>query len=257
MQTEIQVFNFEDTDPIRTVQLDGEVWFVAQDVTLILGLGNPRSSLALLDEDERGVHTMDTLGGMQLVAIINESGLYSLILRSRKPEARKFKKWVTSKVLPEIRKKGYYGEAPALPQSLSEALRAYADTLDQNQKLEQENAILIPKAQAFDDFIDSKGYESVGAVAKSLGTGRDRLFMFMREQGLIMQGLTEPYQQYVEQGLFVIKFSTRRDSIGGQVVTKTTKVTPKGIEYLRRLIAKNAQPKKQLEQPRSAERLFA
>ena len=82
----------------------GEPWFVAKDVCDILGLGNMHSSLAALDEDERGLHTMDTPSGNQEMTIISEPGLYSLILRSRKPEAKAFKRWVTSEVLPSIRK---------------------------------------------------------------------------------------------------------------------------------------------------------
>ena len=88
--------------PVRIVEKGGEPWFVAKDVCDILALGNPRSSIALLDEDERGVHSMDTPSGKQEMGIISEAGLYSLILRSRKPEAKAFKRWVTHEVLPSI-----------------------------------------------------------------------------------------------------------------------------------------------------------
>ncbi len=87
---------------------DGNAWFVASDVCRALDLSNPRSSLALLDDDEKGVHTVDTLGGKQAMATVNEPGLYSLILRSRKPEAKKFKRWITHEVIPSIRKTGQY-----------------------------------------------------------------------------------------------------------------------------------------------------
>lgn len=142
-----------------------------------------------------------------------------------------------------------------LPQNYLDALKQLVASVETTQKLEQENAVLTPKAEAFDALVNTQGAESVGAVAKVLGTGRDRLFAFMRDQGLIFG--TEPYQRYVEQGLFQVRLGKRRSSSGEEVVTKTTLITPKGAEYLRRLRAKNAQPQNQLEQPRNAERLFA
>ena len=105
---ELQVFAFND-HLVRTVQKDGEPWWVAKDVCEVLGLGNPRTSLALLEDDEKGVHSMDTLGGTQSVTVINESGLYNLIFRSRKDGARAFRRWVTHEVLPTIRETGGYG----------------------------------------------------------------------------------------------------------------------------------------------------
>lgn len=104
---DLQLFR-ENGWEVRVVSKDGKPWFVASDVADALEFGNIRSSLALLDEDEKGVHNVDTLGGAQELSIINESGLYSLIMRSRKPEAKAFKKWVTSVVLPSIRKHGMY-----------------------------------------------------------------------------------------------------------------------------------------------------
>ena len=106
--TDLTPFTYGE-HPVRVVNIDGEPWFVATDVAAILELANVRSSLALLDADERGVQTVDTPGGAQQMNCINEPGLYSLILRSRKPEARDFKRWVTHEVLPSIRKTGSYG----------------------------------------------------------------------------------------------------------------------------------------------------
>ena len=104
---DITIFNHLGNDIRVMTDNQGEPRFVAKDVCAILGLSNPRTSLALLDEDEKGVHTMDTPGGKQELTTVNESGLYSLILRSRKPEAKAFKHWVTSEVLPSIRKHGH------------------------------------------------------------------------------------------------------------------------------------------------------
>ena len=105
---DIKNFTFAPGLELRVIDRDGEPWFVAKDVRVALSLGNIASSIAILDDDEKGLHTVDTPGGPQPVTIVNESGLYSLILRSRKPEAKAFKKWVTSEVLPTIRKTGGY-----------------------------------------------------------------------------------------------------------------------------------------------------
>lgn len=116
-----QIFAFDD-QMVRTVDRNGEAWFVATDICNALDHGNPRQVIARLDDDERGVHSMDTLGGHQEVNIINESGLYSLILTSRKEEAKRFKKWITSEVLPAIRMTGKYElgqKQPAQPNLVS------------------------------------------------------------------------------------------------------------------------------------------
>ena len=115
-------FDFEKHN-VRVVMIDGVPWFVAADVCEALTIDNHRNVLARLDDDEKGVHTVDTLGGPQEMAIINESGLYSLILTSRKPEAKRFKKWVTADVLPSIRKTGGYNAGASLP-SLKELVAA-------------------------------------------------------------------------------------------------------------------------------------
>ncbi|MFR9574276.1 MAG: BRO family protein [Rikenellaceae bacterium] len=106
----VEAFQFSATSQeMRSVLINGEPWVVAKDVCEILGIEKHRDAISRLDDDERGSVKLDTLGGMQTMSIINESGLYSLIFRSNKPEAKVFRKWVTSEVLPTIRKKGYYG----------------------------------------------------------------------------------------------------------------------------------------------------
>lgn len=114
MANSITPFNFGQS-AIRTTTVGDAVWFSAADVCDVLGIKNHRDSLQHLDEDEKGVVSSDTLGGQQKISVVNESGLYALVLRSRKPEARKFAKWVTSEVLPAIRKTGSYSAAPAEP----------------------------------------------------------------------------------------------------------------------------------------------
>ena len=105
------IFDFNGS-AVRVIPNALGIWFVASDVCLILDLGNPRSSLALLDEDEKGVHTMDTPGGEQSVTVLSEAGVYSLIFKSRKPEAKAFRRWVTHEVLPSIRQTGSYSVSP-------------------------------------------------------------------------------------------------------------------------------------------------
>ena len=132
--------------PVRIVEKDGEPWFVAKDVCDILALGNPRSSIALLDEDERGVHSMDTPSGKQEMGIISEAGLYSLILRSRKPEAKAFKRWVTHEVLPSIRKTGAY----LSPGMSNEHVKALVATLEEEmyRRIQAENRLAKLEAHA-------------------------------------------------------------------------------------------------------------
>lgn len=143
MSSALAVFEFK-THELRTVLIDGDPWFLAADLCAVLGLANPRSSLALIDEDEKGVHTMDTPGGLQEVVIVNEPGMYSLILRSRKPEAKTFKRWITHEVIPEIRRTGSYGvpAQPAIPSSRELALMviAEADRADAAEALAEQRA---------------------------------------------------------------------------------------------------------------------
>lgn len=116
--TALTVFSF-DSHAVRTVLVDGEPWFVAADVCEVLSITNNRNATSRLDDDEKGVRTMDTPSGPQEMGVINESGLYSLILGSRKPEAKRFKKWVTSEVLPSIRKTGGYQDAERIKRAFA------------------------------------------------------------------------------------------------------------------------------------------
>jgi len=108
------VFSNENLGSVRTVNRDGEPWFVANDVCKVLEMGNPRQALSRLDADERDVHIMDTPGGEQRINIISESGLYAFILTSRKPQAHAFKRWITHDVIPAIRKTGHYSTKPGI-----------------------------------------------------------------------------------------------------------------------------------------------
>ena len=130
----LQLFQNEQFGPIRTVMVDGEPWFVAKDVCEALDITNSRDAVARLDDDEKGVVSTDTLGGTQELSAINEPGLYTLILGSRKPEAKAFRRWITHEVLPALRRTGRYGAPGSVTQSVSElraAMDAMQDMLDE------------------------------------------------------------------------------------------------------------------------------
>lgn len=105
---QLDIFEYQNEQEVRTAEINGEIWFVVKDVCNVLDIANYRNVLSKLDEDEKGVHLLDTPGGKQNLSVVNESGLYAIIIRSNKPEAKKFRKWVTSEILPQIRKTGAY-----------------------------------------------------------------------------------------------------------------------------------------------------
>lgn len=149
MENGIKVFERQEFGQVRVVDVNGEPWFVAKDVCDCLEL-DLASGARGLDDDEKGLHTMQTPGGMQEMSIISEAGLYSLILRSRKPEAKEFKRWVTHEVLPSIRRAGSYGQwnLPRVPKSFPDALRMIADIEEEKQlALEQRDYYKRTKAE--------------------------------------------------------------------------------------------------------------
>jgi len=181
------VFTFPETaQHVRTVMVDGEPWWIAKDVAVVLELGNMHSSLALLDEDEKGVHSVETPGGAQQLGIVSEPGLYSLILRSRKPQAKAFKRWITHEVLPSIRQSGSYSVAPREMTKL-EALQAAIESERARLAAEARVAELEPAAHSWDVLASAQGDFAVGDAAKILSrdpqinTGRNRLFGVLHE----------------------------------------------------------------------------
>ena len=156
----VTIYRYDENKPVRTLNLNGEPWFVLRDVCEVLGLGNSRMVADRLDEDEKGVSQIYTLGGVQNATIISESGLYNVILRSDKPEAKPFRKWVTAVVLPSIRKNGGYiaGQEELSPQELmAKALLVAQKTLtDRDARIKEltaQNQIMQPKAEYFDELV--------------------------------------------------------------------------------------------------------
>jgi hypothetical protein len=154
MSTEVIPFLF-DTHSVRTAVVDEVPWFVAADVCGVLGIKNHRDSLRHLDDDEKGVVSTDTLGGVQKISVVNESGLYALVLRSRKPEARRFAKWVTQEVLPSIRKTGQYIHGPQLidPPYLAQARKEAMDHLWACYDVIRDGGQKIPRWEGNDETI--------------------------------------------------------------------------------------------------------
>lgn len=241
---QIQAFSFEGM-PVRTMLINNEPYFVGKDVAQVLGY--ERSTKAVADhvdqEDKDVVPIQDSIGRMQNTPVINESGLYSLILSSKLPTAKKFKRWVTNEVLPSIRRHGVY-MTDAKAEAIVTDKTALADLLqqaaDQLKAKDIQIAELKPKALFADSVAASKSTVLVGELAKILkGNGVDiganRLFAWMRENGYLINrkgsDWNMPTQRAMDMGLFKIKETTINHSNGVTTISKTPKVTGKGQQY--------------------------
>lgn len=222
---------FENADwSVRTMVIDGEPWFVARDVCAALDIANVGNASARLDQDGvRQTDIIDSLGRSQSTTIISESGLYELILRSDKPGAKTFRRWVTSEVLPAIRRTGQY-----VPRELSrlELIEIARDAEVGRLQAEAKIAELAPKAEAFDEFLSAdEDTLTMEACAKALGFGRNTFFKLCRRAGVI-QGNNLPYQQYMHH--FDVVLRTWTDKEGRTHPAHTTMVRPSGVAFLRR-----------------------
>ncbi len=220
---------------VRVTVMNDEPWFVAKDVCDVLQHRSPSQAVSRLDEDEKGITTMITPGGPQQMGVVSESGLYSLILTSRKPEAKTFKRWVTHSVLPQIRRTGHnVPQQLNLPQNYVEALEALVESEREKQRMAERVQTLVPKARAYDMLLSGDHAQTVEQVSKTLGLGRNRMFALLREHRVIRKN-NLPYQQYLERGYFRVRQvqTTRKSEI---VYVTQTLVTPKGIEFIGRLL---------------------
>lgn len=236
---ELKTFQNPKFGTIRTTTINGEPWFVAVDVCKALEIQNNRDAISRLDADEKGVASTDTLGGKQELTIVNEPGLYALVLGSRKPEAKTFKRWITHEVIPTIRKHGAY----MTPEKVEEILLNPDTIIKLATELKEERertAILNAKIKA------DKPYTEFGAAiaansdailvrdfAKLLHNdgikmGEKRLYKWLRENGFLMQTApTKPYQKYVDMGWFRVD-ERSISTVQGQMIVSTTKITGKG-----------------------------
>ena len=239
MKNEVITFNNEEFGSVRCMSIDNEPWFVGKDVATALGYSNSRKAIQdHVDEEDKGVTKRDTLGGKQNMTIINESGLYSLILHSKLPSAKKFKHWVTSTVLPSVRKNGGYIQNQ---ENLSETeilanavLVAQKVIQEKNQKILQ----MTPKADFYDTLMDTKNAIPMGEAAKRLdmNIGRNNLFAILRKHG-VLDAHNIPYQSMIDRRYFRVitkTYTTYYDTRSASV----TMVLPAGLEYIRRILIK-------------------
>ena len=247
---EIRIFKSEEFGEIRTVEIGGEPWFVGKDVAETLGYERPTKAVSdhVDGEDRDEVPIQDSIGRMQNSAIINESGLYSLILSSKLPSAKAFKRWVTSEVLPSIRKHGGYinGQAEMSPEELmAKALQVAQKTLEErearigvlaaeNSALTVEKQILKPKADYFDELVDRNLLTNFRETAKQLSIKQNDFAKFLLEKKYVYRDKRGKLLPYADKnnGLFEVKecFNEKTQWSGTQ-----TLVTPKGREAFRLL----------------------
>ncbi|QWG87400.1 phage antirepressor [Bacillus mycoides] len=244
---QLQVFNSEEFGQVRTVVKGKDVWFVAKDVCDVLEIVNATRSLSRLDEDE--LHSMkvaDSLGRLQETNIINESGLYSIIMTSRKPQAKAFKKWVTSEVLPSIRKHGAYMTDQVLEQAVTNpdfAIGLLTKLKEEKEKLaaaqqqivQQQPLVTFAEAvQVSTNLITVKQLANL-MRQKGIDTGQNRLFEWFRENGYLCKKrgsmYNTPTQYSMDLELFESQEYVRTNGLGEFVTSFTTKVTGKGQLY--------------------------
>lgn len=229
---------------VRTVEVDGEPWFVAADVCAVLGLTNVTEALRGLDEDEFSTtEVVDSAGRRQRGYITNEPGLYSLILRSRKPEAKAFKRWITHEVLPALRQSGRY--EVAAPMDELELAERYVASIRARRELVSRVAELEPAANAWNTLATADGDFDVAGAAKVLSrdpairVGRDRLFTVLAERGWVFRdgtGRWAPKQPQIDNGRLSVLPQSHYHPRTGELVLDPpqVRVTVKGLTELHR-----------------------
>lgn len=239
---DLQQFTSAQFGDIRALSIDGEPWFVGKDIAERLGYTNPLKAIRdHVDPEDKGVNEMDTPGGRQPLVFINESGLYSLVLSSKLPSAKAFKRWVTHEVIPTIRKTGgYVNDTSAFVNAyfpeLSETQKSVIGAmLDESRRMGQQIKEQAPKVLFADAVSASSTSILIGELAKlikqnGVEIGQNRLFKWLRENGFLMRD-NMPTQYAMERGLFVVTERTINNPDGSVRITRTTKVTGKGQTY--------------------------
>ena len=245
-----RIFHYQDR-AVRTLMMGGEPWFVAKDVCAALGIVNSRAALDGLEEDEiASVGIADTSSSSRrtiTVQIVSEPGLYSLVLKSRRPEAREFRRWITHEVIPVLRRTGGYqlGDdisttGKLLPFSLRDLLQLAAGVESECEALRQENAALRPKAEFYERVADTSACFSLGETAKMLevpGFGRNNLIRFLRSEGILMTNNVAK-QKFINRGYFRIVQTDFFAADGTLRVKAVTRVYEKGVDYIRHLLVR-------------------
>lgn len=236
---ELQIFNNSEFGEVRVLEVNNEPWFVATDICKSLELSNPTVAVNRLDEDER---SKLNLGRQGEANVVNEYGLYNLILSSRKKSAKEFKRWITHEVIPTIRKHGMYAteELLANPDLLISVAQELKTEREKRKMLEAERETNKPKVLFADSVQSSKKSILVGELAKlikqnGVDIGQNRLFAWLRKEGYLISRKGEsfnlPTQRSMELGVLEIKESTHINPDGSVRLTKTPKVTGKGQIY--------------------------
>ena len=248
---ELKVFNNPEFGEIRTVDIDNEPWFVGKDVAAALGYVEPtKAAREKVDPEDRGVSEIDTPSGTQQMTIINESGLYALVLSSKLPTAKAFKRWITHDVIPSIRKHGAYmtpeklQEAILNPDMMIQLCQQLKDEQEKNTVLRAKNSVLVvenqimaPKADYFDELVDRNLLTNFTEAAKQLNIKRRTFISFLIDKKYLYRdkkGNLLPYASAKTAGLFEVKESMNEKTnwTGCQ-----TLLTPKGMETFRLLCA--------------------
>lgn len=241
---EMQVFNNTEFGSVRTININGEPMFVGKDVAEILGYSNPRDALAKrVDDEDKGVAKCDTLGGFQDLTVINESGLYSLILSSKLPKAKKFKHWVTSEVLPAIRKHGIYAVDEVLnnPDMLISALQELKAEREKRKMLEETAAVqrqqiteIQPKASYYDVVLNCKDLVAISTISKDYGWSATKMNNYLHSKGVqYKQGeIWLLYQKYAAQGFTSTKVHSYNGNDGEIHTRPHTYWTQKGRLFI-------------------------
>lgn len=237
MENKLMIFENDAFGKVRTLNLNGEPWFVAVDVCSVLDLSNPTIAVSRLDEDERAKFNLGRQGD---ATIVNEPGLYTLVLGSRKPEAKAFKRWITHEVIPAIRKHGVYitdeklklfAEHPELLGALMKSLyAAHAENL----RHRAERQTLLPKADYYDAFMDADGCTNLRTTAKELNVPERWFARFLQQTGFLYRspaGNLMPYAIPRNRGLFRVRDYVRNGHSGAY-----TLITPMGKSLFRELL---------------------
>ena len=249
---ELQVFSNAEFGSVRSIMVNNEPFFVGKDVAEILGYSRTADAIKVhVDKEDKGVCEMQTPGGVQNVTIINESGLYSLILSSKMPNAKKFKRWVTSEVLPAIRKHGVFAVDTMLndPDAMIAALQAYKEERQRRLLLESENAVqkqqlleMKPKVSYYDVVINSPDLISITEIAKDYGWSAKHMNGYLHSKGIqYKQGdrIWILYQKYAEQGLTSTKTHAYLTGDGSTHTKVHTYWTQKGRLFIYDLLKKD------------------
>lgn len=239
----IKIFENKEFGSVRTVITDGEPWFVGKDVAVILGYSKPRNAIAAhVDcEDKKDALIQGDLGGTQKMTVINESGLYSLIISSKMPKARDFKRWVTSEILPTIRRTGGYvadedmfieNYLPFLDEPYQNLFRLQMMAINQlNERIRHDQPLVefANQVSNTENLIDMNAMAKL-VVQKNIPIGRNRLFRWLRENGILMSG-NLPYQKFIDRGYFAVKESVFETDSFSKTYQQTF-VTGKGQQYI-------------------------